>query len=92
MKRGFETKAHAHDTEEQVFIVLEGRGEITLEDEKRELEKGVLVYIPRGAKHRVVAISDELVYIYITIWPDGRPPGLKAKVYQEGRVVDIMFE
>ena len=49
MKRGFETKAHAHDTEEQVYIVLSGRGEITLDNEKREMEKGMLLFIPRGA-------------------------------------------
>ncbi|HUV08085.1 MAG TPA: cupin domain-containing protein [Spirochaetia bacterium] len=92
MKKGFETKAHSHDDMEQIFIVLEGRGELTLRAEKREIEKGALFFIPKGIEHRIVATSDELVYIYVSVWPDGKPPGLKPGFHREGRILDLHYE
>ena len=92
MKRGFETEAHAHDTEEQLFIVLSGKGELVIEDENREISKGMTVYIPRRASHKIVATSEELVYIYVSVWPEGKPQGLKPKAYQEGKVLNIKYE
>jgi len=92
MKQGFETEVHAHHTEEQVFIVLCGTGELSIENEHGEISGGMAVYIPRKAKHKIVATSEELVYIYISIWPEGKPEGLKPKVLQEGRVLNIKYE
>ena len=92
MKRGFETEVHAHHTEEQVFVVLSGTGELSIENERREISGGMVVYIPRKAKHKIVSTSEELVYIYISIWPEGKPEGLKPKVLQEGKVLNIKYE
>ncbi|GAH66251.1 unnamed protein product [marine sediment metagenome] len=55
MKQGFETEVHAHNTEEQVFIVLDGAGKLAIENENREISKGVAIYIPRKANHKIVA-------------------------------------
>ncbi len=92
MKRGFETETHAHNHEEQIFIVLKGKGELTIEDETKEIEGGMAVYIPRRAQHRILALSDELVYIYISIWPEKKPENMKPKIYREGRVLNIKYE
>ncbi len=92
MKQGFVTELHAHDTEEQVFIVLEGTGELTIENENREINQSMAFYIPRKAKHKIVATSEELVYIYISVWPEGKPRELKSRVYKEGRILNIKYE
>jgi len=92
MKKGFETETHAHSNEEQIFIVLSGRGELTIEDESKEIKGGMAVYIPRKAQHRILAVSDELIYIYISIWPEKKPKNMKPKIYKEGKVLNIKYE
>lgn len=44
---------HYHENMEEVFIVLQGRAEITIADEKTELEKGDAVFIPAGKTHQM---------------------------------------
>ena len=91
MKKGFETAAHAHKTEEQIFIVLEGSGLLTLKEESNEIKKGDSVYIPRNAVHKILATSEEFIYIYVSVWPKGKPKGLKPKVYEENRILNIKY-
>ena len=92
MKKGFETVTHAHKSEEQIFIVLEGTGLLTLEEENNEIKKGHSVYIPRNANHKILATSEELIYIYISVWPKGKQKELKSKVYEEKRILNIKYE
>ena len=92
MRQGFETETHSHFDEEQVFVILSGEGELTIEHEHREISGGMTVYIPRKARHKLVATSEQLVYIYFSVWPEGKPKNLKPKVYQEGRVLNIKYE
>jgi len=92
MRRGFRTEVHAHDEQEQLFIVLRGKGQMTIGDEVREIHGGMVVFIPRKAPHAVEATGRELVYIYVSAWPDRKPAGLQAKVRQDGRILNITYE
>jgi mannose-6-phosphate isomerase-like protein (cupin superfamily) len=40
---------HADD---EVYVVLEGRGVLTVEDEQIPVEEGKAVFVPAGAEHR----------------------------------------
>jgi mannose-6-phosphate isomerase-like protein (cupin superfamily) len=40
---------HADD---EVYVVLEGRGELTIEDETLEVGEGKAAFVPAGAEHR----------------------------------------
>ena len=40
-----------HDDDE-VYVVLEGRGVLTIEDEQIPVEEGKAVFVPAGAEHR----------------------------------------
>jgi mannose-6-phosphate isomerase-like protein (cupin superfamily) len=40
-----------HDDDE-VYVVLEGRGVLTVEDEQIRVEEGKAVFVPAGAEHR----------------------------------------
>src|SRR6187551_822277 len=45
-------KKHYHARTDEFYYVVDGHGRMTLDDEEVELHKGVVVYIPRGVRHR----------------------------------------
>jgi len=56
---GGEAQPHSHETEHQVFYVLEGECEVTLGDSApMRCLPGTVVRIPPRLMHRVVAIGD----------------------------------
>ena len=57
---------HNHEQEE-VYLVLEGTGEMCVDEERKEIYSGQTVYIPSGSFHQLTNISDEplkMVYCY----------------------------
>ena len=40
--------------DDEVYVVLEGRGVLEVEDERVELREGHAVFVPAGAEHRFV--------------------------------------
>ena len=49
-----DAKLHYHAKTDEFYYVIDGYGEMILDDEKIELHKGVVVYVPRGVKHKAV--------------------------------------
>ena len=45
-------KLHYHERTYEIYYVLEGEGRMSLDDQEIELHKDVVVYVPRGVKHR----------------------------------------
>lgn len=45
-------KRHYHKHTDEIYYVLDGEGRMSLDDEEIELHKDVVVYVPRGVKHR----------------------------------------
>ena len=45
-------KLHYHERTDEIYYVLDGQGRMRLDDEEIELRKDVVVYVPRGVKHR----------------------------------------
>ncbi|MCX7818453.1 MAG: cupin domain-containing protein [Kiritimatiellae bacterium] len=53
--------------QEEVYFVIEGRGEMCLGPERRELVSGQAVWIPPGVFHQITNIGDSplrLIYVY----------------------------
>ena len=50
---------HRHPTFQETFIVLEGRFEFEVADERRSLGQGEMLVIPRGAPHGFACTSPE---------------------------------
>lgn len=46
---------HAHEQEDELFLVLRGRMRLEFEDGSVELEPGSMYVVPRGVRHRPVA-------------------------------------
>jgi len=49
---------HAHEREDELFLVVRGRLRIELEDRVVELEEGRFTTVPRGVRHNPVADSE----------------------------------
>ena len=49
-----QAKLHYHERTDEVYYVIEGEGTMVLDDEEIELRKGVVVYVPRGVKHKAI--------------------------------------
>ena len=45
-------KLHFHERTDEIYYVLDGQGKMRLDDEEIELHKDVIVYVPRGVKHK----------------------------------------
>jgi len=54
---------HAHEEEDELFLVLKGRLVIQLRDGDIVLDPGELAIVPRGVEHRPVA--DEEVHVLL---------------------------
>src|SRR6266550_7388420 len=61
---------HGHPDNEQIYVIVRGRGVMQVADEMREVGEGTLVYIPPGAAHAIKNTSDEpLVFVSATSPP-----------------------
>ena len=49
-----DAKLHYHERTDEVYYVIAGRGTMVLDDEEIELHEGVVVYVPRGVRHKAV--------------------------------------
>ena len=47
-------KLHYHARTDEFYYVIDGHGTMVLDDETIELHKGVVVYVPRGVKHKAI--------------------------------------
>lgn len=62
---------HVHDTEEEAFYVLSGRGIFLVGDERRELGPGDFVLVPRGTPHALARVGDEELRMLVIVSPAG---------------------
>ena len=56
-----ETKLHFHKTSDEIYYILEGRGVMEIEGERREVSEGDAVFIPSKKKHRIYSGKNEKV-------------------------------
>ena len=47
-----DAKLHYHERTDEFYYIIDGHGTMILVDEEIELHKGVVVYVPRGVKHK----------------------------------------
>src|SRR3954464_4284202 len=47
-------KLHYHEKTDEVYYVIAGQGTMVLDGEEIELHEGVVVYVPRGVRHKAV--------------------------------------
>ena len=72
---------HNHDVGTEIWLVLQGRIEFEVEDERAVLEPGKLIFARPGQKHSVRVLGDEPVIQYLSVTPHIRPI---ANFYRDG--------
>jgi len=67
---GSQQALHAHPAHEQVYVIVEGRGQMLVGAEAREVGRGALVFVPPAAPHAIRAIGGQrLAYVSATSPP-----------------------
>jgi mannose-6-phosphate isomerase-like protein (cupin superfamily) len=56
---GGEQQMHVHETEEQVYIVVRGRGLMKTGDEEQDVSAGTLIFVPPGTAHAIRNTGDD---------------------------------
>ncbi|MCB2228285.1 MAG: cupin domain-containing protein [Desulfarculaceae bacterium] len=72
---GGEAEEHDHPTTDQAFYVLAGECLFRLEQQERRLGPGDFVFIPRGARHRILSTGTESLRLLVITAP---PPKATA--------------
>src|SRR3990170_4653866 len=50
-------------TEDELYVVMSGRGRITVGDDARDVRPGTVIFVPAAAVHRFHDIEDRLVLL-----------------------------
>jgi len=58
-------------TEDEVYVVMAGRGRIRVGDEDRAVRAGSVVYVGASVEHRVHAVDDDLHVLVLWAPPRG---------------------
>ena len=67
-------RLHYHERTDELYYVISGSGTMVLDDEEIELRPGVVVYVPRGVKHKA---KGNLTVLTICV-----PRGVLADVHE----------
>ena len=63
---GHELKYHSHDRRDEVWTVLRGEGEVTLDNLHFTVKPGDTIKLPRGTKHTIKALTElEVIEVQI---------------------------
>ena len=66
---GSEQKPHAHPSQEQAYIILEGKGLMKVGDEEAEVIAGSLVLVPPQTEHSIYNHTDALLRVLTVTAP-----------------------
>ena len=69
-----DAKLHYHERTDEFYYVIDGHGKMILDEDEIELHTGVVVYIPRGVKHKAMG---KLTVLTVCI-----PRGVLADVHE----------
>jgi mannose-1-phosphate guanylyltransferase len=71
-------KAEAHEKSDQVLLVLDGKIEGQVGDERSALEKGDVIIVPAGVKHRFTNPGKARATTFNVYSPPAYPPHAKG--------------
>lgn len=68
---GSKSDTHAHEESEEYWIVVDGRGQIVIDEKRMAIEPGMIIYAPPKSKHRLVNTGNEPLKAYFMFAPPG---------------------
>ncbi len=73
MEPGFTAQGHTHDLGQEIFLILAGRCEFTIDGETEELGPGQMCVALIDQMHQVRVIGDEPMIMYLSVTPHVQP-------------------
>jgi mannose-6-phosphate isomerase-like protein (cupin superfamily) len=67
-------KLHYHARTDEFYYIIDGTGTMVLDDDEIELHRGLVVYVPRGVKHKAIG---RLTILTVCI-----PPGVLNDIHE----------
>jgi mannose-6-phosphate isomerase-like protein (cupin superfamily) len=68
IEKGKELEAHV-DPMEEIYFIMSGHVEMTVDDDTRQVGPGDAIWIPKGSSHRLYNSGDETCFIYVVAAP-----------------------
>jgi mannose-6-phosphate isomerase-like protein (cupin superfamily) len=62
-------------TEDEIYVVLEGRGHFEAAGKREPVGVGSVLFVPAGEEHRFVDVSEDLVVVVVFAPPEGSRTG-----------------
>jgi mannose-6-phosphate isomerase-like protein (cupin superfamily) len=74
---GSEQETHDHPDSEQVYVIIAGRGRMTIDGSGYDVESGTAILVEPGESHSIRGLSEDppLTYVSATVPPFQVPPG-----------------
>jgi mannose-6-phosphate isomerase-like protein (cupin superfamily) len=60
---GGSTERHLHATSEELYVILDGAGEMEIEGDRAPVAAGDVVLIPPGSRHQITATDGPLRFL-----------------------------
>ena len=73
MEPGQSAQLHSHDLGHEIFLILEGRVEFTIDGESEELGPGQMCIALADQPHSVRVLGDEPITMYLSVTPHIHP-------------------
>ena len=73
MEPGHTAQGHTHDLGQEIFLILSGRCEFTIDGETEELGPGQMCIALIDQMHQVRVIGDEPMIMYLSVTPHVQP-------------------
>lgn len=69
-----DAKLHYHERTDEFYYVIDGQGTMILDEEVIDVHQGMVVYVPRGMRHKAIG---KLTILTVCI-----PPGVLADIHE----------
>ena len=77
-----DSRKHYHNKTIEYYFVVEGTGEMELDDETVAIAKGDMIVVPTGVWHTSRSTTDDELHILICALPQGLEPGEQDTQYE----------
>ena len=77
-----DSRKHYHNKTIEYYYVVEGVGEMELDDETVQIAKGDMIVVPTGVWHTSRPTSDDELHILICALPQGLEAGADDTLYE----------
>jgi len=61
LQPGLSYKPHSHPNQEEIWYIISGKGTMRIDEEKRKIRDGDIIYIPVNGVHQIINDGDEMI-------------------------------